>query len=130
MILALDTSSKKISLALFWPKKLEKEISWLTKETSSELLPKIEWFLRKNGVKLKDLKAIAVFQGPGSFTGLRVGISVANTLGYSLKIPVFGFAGSQYQDNPLFMAKEVFERLKRKKVQVGNFAKPIYPPLK
>jgi tRNA threonylcarbamoyladenosine biosynthesis protein TsaB len=46
--------------------------------------------LRKNNFEVKDIKEIEVNTGPGSFTGLRVGISVANTLGFVLKIPVNG----------------------------------------
>lgn len=55
---------------------------------SQELLPKINKLLESHKVKLSNLKAIAVFQGPGSYTGLRVGISVANALAWSLDIPV------------------------------------------
>lgn len=125
MILGLDTSSQKISLALYFPKKLEKEISWLTKETSKELLPKIDQFLRENRVKLKDLKAIAVFRGPGSYTGLRVGISIANALAYSLNIPVLG----SQKLGALNSAKEAYQKIKS---QISNlksldlFVTPIY----
>ena len=41
-------------------------------------------------MEFKDLKEVEVEIGPGSFTGLRVGVSVANALGYSLNIPVNG----------------------------------------
>lgn len=55
---------------------------------SQNLLPLIEKILTKNRLTLKDLTGIKVNTGPGSFTGLRVGISVANALAFSLKIPV------------------------------------------
>lgn len=121
MILVIDTSTDKNYLALFWPEKIEKEIFWQRQETSKELLPKIDQFLRQNKLKLKDLKAIAVFRGPGSFTGLRVGISVAQSLGYALKIPVFGFK----QKDILKGVKKVFQKIKRGRIEFG-LVKPIY----
>ena len=60
------------------------------KEKSQRLLPFIKETLKKKGKDLKDVTEIEVNPGPGSFTGLRVGVSVANALGWSLKIPVNG----------------------------------------
>ncbi len=57
---------------------------------SQVLLPLIEKILKENGVEYKDLDEVLISTGPGSFTGLRVGVSVANALGYSLGIPVNG----------------------------------------
>lgn len=57
---------------------------------SQVLLPMIDRLLKKTKVDYKDLMGIKVSTGPGSFTGLRVGVSVANALGYSLGIPVNG----------------------------------------
>ncbi len=59
-------------------------------EKSQRLLPFIDEILRKKGKSLEDIKAIEVSTGPGSFTGLRVGLSVANTLGFALGVPVNG----------------------------------------
>ena len=57
---------------------------------SEELLPAIEAMLKKHQVELEDLKLIIVCKGPGSFTGTRIGISVANALSSSLKVPAVG----------------------------------------
>src|SRR3972149_5808009 len=57
---------------------------------SQRLLPFIDEVLKKEKLSLKDIKEIEVETGPGSFTGLRVGVSVANALGWSLGIPVNG----------------------------------------
>lgn len=54
------------------------------------VLPIIEELLEKNSRTLKDLTDITVNTGPGSFTGLRVGITIAQTLGVILQIPVNG----------------------------------------
>ena len=54
------------------------------------VLPMIEEVLREHNLKLSDISEIRVATGPGSFTGLRVGTTVANALGYLLDIPVNG----------------------------------------
>lgn len=59
-------------------------------EKSQRLLPFINEILQKHKKELKDFTEIQVHTGPGSFTGIRVGVSVANALGWSLKIPVNG----------------------------------------
>ena len=101
MILGINTASEKVSIALYGQKpetkkrkqesKFSQEIVWKSYRTQSkELLPKIDKFLKSCQIRLKDLKAIAVFQGPGSYTGLRVGISIANAMAWALDIPVIG----------------------------------------
>jgi len=57
---------------------------------SQTVLPLIEELLREHNLKLSDISSISVMDGPGSFTGLRVGATIANTLGYLLHIPVNG----------------------------------------
>jgi len=59
-------------------------------DKSQQVLNLINQILKKNKKTLKDLTAIEVETGPGSFTGLRVGLAVANALGWTLKIPVNG----------------------------------------
>ena len=53
------------------------------------ILPLIDKLLKEQRVSLNDLNSIVVNTGKGSFTGLRVGLSIANALSFSLKIPVF-----------------------------------------
>lgn len=57
---------------------------------SQVVLPMIVNLLKKNNRKLTELSEIEVNIGPGSYTGLRVGVVIANTLGFCLKIPVNG----------------------------------------
>jgi len=59
-------------------------------DKSQKLLPLIVDVLQKEGKDFKDIKEIKVDVGPGSYTGLRVGVSVANALGWILGIPVNG----------------------------------------
>lgn len=91
MILHIDTKDQKVIKVSL--KKGEKVIESLTKENvygSQVLLSLINEILKKNQLDFKDIKGIEVETGPGSFTGLRVGVSVANALGFSLKVPING----------------------------------------
>jgi tRNA threonylcarbamoyladenosine biosynthesis protein TsaB len=51
---------------------------------------KIRDVLQSQGKALQDIQGIVVYKGPGSFTGLRIGLTVANTLAYSLSVPIVG----------------------------------------
>lgn len=91
MILFIDTSNNQksvVRLQISDTKEIIKESS----ETlgSQALLGLIEEVLKESKTKKEDLTGIKVNTGPGSFTGLRVGVSVANALGFSLNIPVNG----------------------------------------
>lgn len=57
-------------------------------QSSRFLIPRIEAMLQEAGIAMSSLQAIAVGQGPGSYTGIRVGVSVARTLAYALKVPL------------------------------------------
>lgn len=87
MTLYIDTSdAKKITIKLD-DKIFETEAK---KEKAQFLLPFIDETLKKEGKTIKDLTAIEVHTGPGSFTGLRVGVAVAQALAWSLKLPLNG----------------------------------------
>ena len=95
MILYINTKDQKvITVSLKDKKKVVKSLSEENEYGSQVLLPLIEKLLKtagpQRGGNLKILKGIEVETGPGSFTGLRVGVSVANALGFSLRIPVNG----------------------------------------
>ncbi|MGB4057635.1 MAG: tRNA (adenosine(37)-N6)-threonylcarbamoyltransferase complex dimerization subunit type 1 TsaB, partial [Alphaproteobacteria bacterium] len=62
---------------------------------AEHLLPLVENALEKSGIAYADLDAIAVTVGPGSFTGLRVGLSAAKALALALNIPIFGITTTQ-----------------------------------
>jgi tRNA threonylcarbamoyladenosine biosynthesis protein TsaB len=90
--LKIDTSDKsQIKILLEIDGKSQEEVISDSKILRSEAaLPLISKILNKNNLQIKDIKEISVVEGPGSFTGLRVGISIANALGFLLKIPVNG----------------------------------------
>jgi|SRR3990170_4564846 len=90
-ILTIDTSNnKKIEIGLNINGEKSKISSESTVLKSEAVLPLIDKLLKENNVNFMEIKGIKVNIGPGSFTGLRVGVSIANALGYLLKIPVNG----------------------------------------
>lgn len=69
---------------------------WLAhRELSLTLHGVIRDELKKHSATLDDLGGVVVFQGPGSFTGLRIGITVANALSHELNIPIVGVANEE-----------------------------------
>ncbi len=58
------------------------------KDTSSKIMPVIDEAFKKSGIKVQDIDKIFVVNGPGSFTGIRVGLTVCKTMAYSFNIPI------------------------------------------
>ncbi len=88
-VLYIDTSSDQSKIALFEDNAILAEEVWVGHSDLSEtLLTKIEQLLKKSGLKLFNLNNIAIFPGPGSYTGLRIGITTANFLSWSLQISI------------------------------------------
>src|SRR3989344_1392543 len=91
MILCIDTKDQKqVTVSLKKEGKVVEELSEQNEFGSQVLLPLIEKLLKSQKLEFKDLKGIGVETGPGSFTGIRVGVSVANALGFSLGVLVNG----------------------------------------
>jgi tRNA threonylcarbamoyladenosine biosynthesis protein TsaB len=89
-ILNIETATKNCSVALAKEGKtiLCKEIAEEGYSHAERLHVFIEEIIKEAGIELKDLVAIAVSQGPGSYTGLRIGVSTAKGLCYALNIPL------------------------------------------
>lgn len=89
-ILALDTSSDPVSVALAEDGVLIGEVYLHVKQKHSvTLMPALDDLLRLTGEPLQQLQALAVICGPGSFTGVRIGVATAAGLSYGLQIPVY-----------------------------------------
>ena len=88
-ILSIDTSSQVSSVAVLSAERVAAEISMQGALTHSEtLMPHIETALRMARVEKSELEGIAVSIGPGSFTGLRIGLASAKMMAYALHIPL------------------------------------------
>jgi tRNA threonylcarbamoyladenosine biosynthesis protein TsaB len=91
MLLAIDTSTRIAGLALCTDEQVISERTWLSVNNHTvELMPAIVQMLQQQRVTVRDLTGVAVAVGPGSFTGLRIGLSVAKGLCYALSIPLVG----------------------------------------
>lgn len=92
MILYINTKDQKIvSVSLRDVEgKLLTSLSEENKHGSQVLLPLIKKILDSNKLDTRDITGVEVETGPGSFTGLRVGVAVANAFGFALNIPVNG----------------------------------------
>jgi len=89
MLLAIDTATRFASLALYDGTCVVAERSWRSDNNhSSETLLAIAAMVAEQGATPAELAAVAVAQGPGSFTGLRIGMSIAKGLCLALDIPI------------------------------------------
>jgi len=93
MQLTIDTSSQKIGIALSNTDKIVQEYMWHSQENHTrELMPGIMGLLECHNVTIHAIDCIFVAKGPGSFNGLRVGMSTAKGLALALNIPLIGIS--------------------------------------
>ena len=91
MLLALDTSSQLIGVALYNGADVLSEMNWYSPNHHTvQLAPTVTEILKRSGFEITDLQALAVALGPGSFTGLRVGIAFIKGLALACHLPLFG----------------------------------------
>ncbi|MDX1520880.1 MAG: tRNA (adenosine(37)-N6)-threonylcarbamoyltransferase complex dimerization subunit type 1 TsaB, partial [Anaerolineae bacterium] len=91
MILAIDTATQHASLALYRDEGIFAEESWFAgRNHTIELAPRINRMLQLAQLRVPDLTALAVALGPGSFTGLRIGLAAAKGMALPYKLPVIG----------------------------------------
>lgn len=89
-LLALDTSTEYLSLAIMDGDRVATREVLAGQRHSQIILPLIDELLDEAGLHLRELNAIAYGEGPGSFTGLRIGCGVAQGLAYGADLPVVG----------------------------------------
>ncbi|OIN96182.1 tRNA (adenosine(37)-N6)-threonylcarbamoyltransferase complex dimerization subunit type 1 TsaB [Candidatus Desantisbacteria bacterium CG1_02_38_46] len=91
LILGIDTSGEYCSVGLVQGERVLGEISESAPQKhSDQLIPFIDKILKDSHLKIQDVDGIAVSLGPGSFTGLRVGVATAKALAQGLEIPIVG----------------------------------------
>ncbi|RDY23249.1 tRNA (adenosine(37)-N6)-threonylcarbamoyltransferase complex dimerization subunit type 1 TsaB [Romboutsia maritimum] len=90
-ILGIDTSSMAASVSVIEDDKLICEYTVNTKKTHSQkLMPMIENMLKMSDLKINEINAIAICVGPGSFTGLRIGMATAKAIAHVNNLPIIG----------------------------------------
>ena len=93
MQLAIDTSTDTASLALVQDSEVLAELTWRCGQNhTTQLLPHLSHLLNQVNLSLQSASCIIVARGPGSYNGLRVGISTAKGLAFSLGIPIIGIS--------------------------------------
>jgi tRNA threonylcarbamoyladenosine biosynthesis protein TsaB len=91
ILLALDTSSRLIGLALYDGVQVLSEHTWFSHDHHTvDLAPAVAEALEKTGLKASALSSLGVALGPGSFTGLRVGLALAKGLALVKRLPIVG----------------------------------------
>jgi tRNA threonylcarbamoyl adenosine modification protein YeaZ len=96
LILAINTASSFTNIALL-EESILAEDSWQSSNDEAEkLMPHIAELLKKTGKDFSEIEKVLVIRGPGSFTGLRVGVTVANTISYLNKCELYGITTFEY----------------------------------
>lgn len=91
MLLAIDTATNMLGLALFDGAEILTESVWYSdRHHTTELAPEVALSFRRAGASQAELTAIAVAQGPGSYTGLRIGMALAKGLSLAHNLPIVG----------------------------------------
>lgn len=91
MLLAIDTSTRQIGVALYDGSQVLAESIWISQDYhTTELAPAVQNLLKRAKLGVSNLKALGVATGPGSFTGLRIGLALAKGLALACHLPIFG----------------------------------------
>jgi tRNA threonylcarbamoyladenosine biosynthesis protein TsaB len=133
-VIAVDTSSERSSVALVEGGEARGEVRLVTAVPSVVVLPAVEFLLRSAGLLASDVEGYAVTVGPGSFTGVRVGLSTVQGLALGSGRPCLGLstldvlaAGVAGEADRLLVLLDAF----REDVFVGRYdrdARPLGPP--
>jgi tRNA threonylcarbamoyladenosine biosynthesis protein TsaB len=115
MILLLDTSTPVCKLSLVDGEWRYDDQWQADRQLAKGLLRYIYEQLQENGKSWSDITAIGAFKGPGSFTGLRIGLTVLNTLADSQGVPIVGAEGEDWQAEAI------------RKIQSGTNEKIVLP---
>jgi len=93
LTLAFDTSSPVLTVAIGDGERIITETTtWLPRGHMAKLLPAIDGLLKDAGLTVQDVEAVIIGSGPGSYTGLRIGMVIARTLAQLLKVPILGIS--------------------------------------
>jgi tRNA threonylcarbamoyladenosine biosynthesis protein TsaB len=130
LILTIRTSDPVAEIGLFTDNGKQLSVMhWKAhRHLATSIHDKINQLLVKQDKKISDVDGIDCFEGPGSFTGLRIGLSVGNAISYSLEIPI---AGARGQNWLLDGIKKLLQQSDHKSV-IPYYGAPVHitPPKK
>ena len=96
MILCIDTATKEAGIGLLEAQRCVEFLALPTDRVSEKILETIDLILRRAQLEPRELKHIFVITGPGSFTSLRVGLTVANQFAHQLGIHITGIRSDEF----------------------------------
>ena len=104
IILTIRTDKPESEIGLYDNKKQLFYEKWQAHRQLAETIhTKIQEIVSSQKLSLQDVQGIVIYKGPGSFTGLRIGVSVANALAYGLNAPIVGSEGDEWIEDGLIM---------------------------
>jgi tRNA threonylcarbamoyladenosine biosynthesis protein TsaB len=100
IILTIRTDKPEAELGLYDGEKQLAYEKWHAHRQLAETIhKKIDDMLQSQHSSLENIQGVVCFEGPGSFTGLRIGLTVGNVLAYSLAVPIVGAQGENWQSD-------------------------------
>jgi tRNA threonylcarbamoyladenosine biosynthesis protein TsaB len=126
LILTVRTDKPDAEIGLYdGNQQLAYEMWQAHRELSNTIHVKIEALLKGQQKSLQDIQGIVCFKGPGSFTGLRIGLTVANALAYGLQVPIVATANPRWLERGI----EALERGKDEKMALPAYGAPVHTTL-
>ncbi|KYN81921.1 tRNA threonylcarbamoyladenosine biosynthesis protein TsaB [Vibrio cidicii] len=117
-ILAIDTATENCSVALLVGEQVFSRSEVAPRDHTKKVLPMVDEVLQEAGLTLHDLDALAFGRGPGSFTGVRIGIGIAQGLAFGADLPMIGIStlaamaqGSYRQNGATHVATAIDARM-------------------
>ncbi|CAM3995753.1 tRNA (adenosine(37)-N6)-threonylcarbamoyltransferase complex dimerization subunit type 1 TsaB [Xenorhabdus thuongxuanensis] len=104
-ILAIDTATEACSVALWNEGVVEAQFEISPREHTQRILPMVQAVLSKGGVSLQQLDVLAFGRGPGSFTGVRIGVGIAQGLALGAELPMVGVSSLKTMAQGAFRLK-------------------------
>ena len=107
-ILAMDTSTQVMGISILKNNEIRTEIvTNIPKNHSVRLMPAIEQAMNLVGLEPKELDKIVTTIGPGSYTGIRIGLTTAKSMGWALNIPVVGVSSLEVMYTKVDFLKDI-----------------------
>jgi tRNA threonylcarbamoyladenosine biosynthesis protein TsaB len=123
LVLTIRTDNPDAEIGLYEDSnKLTYDTWHAHRELSTTLLQHIEDLLKGQNKTLKDLNGIVCFQGPGSFTGLRIGLTVADALVYGLQLPIV----AAMEDNWIETGLERLQAGEDDRIALPHYGAPVH----